>query len=419
MNRENTSKVFNNNAFYIAISIIAAIILWTYIAFINNDTISLSIRNAPVIVNGQETLEEKGLIATSISRDEINLTLSGSSNVVAKIPSSDVYVTIDLDDITKSGSSVGMYQLPYAVHFPGNINSSYVHVSSASVDYITVQVERIETKPIPVRTAYDAVIPEGYQAQPIELSQETITITGPESIVDSISSALVNVADIELTDSYSEDLPFIYLNSSDEQVTSDLVKADVSSIYVHIPVVMVKEVALDVEFTGKNSATDDNITYSIVPSKIEISGSPSRVKDIEKIIIATIDLTDFETELNQKFDITLQDGLDNASGLESADVSINIQGVETRTLTVNEFTALNVTEGYSANITTSSLEIVIRGAKDLIDNIKESDVNVKADVTSLRNATGTYTVPAVIAVGDGKGIDAIGNYTLTVTLTKD
>ena len=419
MTREKLTKVFNSNAFYIAFSIIAAILLWTYIAFIHNDTMTVSIKNAPVVVEGVDEIADRGLIATSFSRDKINLTVSGGNNIVSRISASDVYVTIDLIDIISNGASVGVYQLPYTVHYPNNVNSAYVNIDSASADYITVQIENLITKDIPVRAAYDAVIPDGYQAQPIELGTESISISGPETIVNSISSALVNVAEIELTDTFSEDLPFVYLNNNDEEVTSDLVTANTSTVYVVIPVVMIKEVSLDVEFTGKNSADDNNTSYSITPSRIEISGSPSKIKNIEKISVASIDLTDFESELNQIIDIKLPDGITNVSGTANADVFVRVSGLDTKEVTVTDFSAFNVTQGHSAEVVTKSLDVTIRGKSELIDDITSSDVVVKADLTSLRNATGTYSVPAVITVGSGQGIDAIGNYTLTVTITKD
>ena len=417
MTRDKITKMFSSNVFYIVFSIIAAIFLWIYVVFLRSGTMSMDISNVPVVVTGQEELEDKGLIATSISRDTIDLTIGGSANVVARIPTNEVTVSIDLSDITDSGSSVGIYQLAYTVNYPDNINTSSLSVESASVDYITVKVEKFVSKQIPVKVSYDATVPEGYQVQPIEIDQETIMVSGPESVISQISYAQIDIAMDEITDTYVADLPYIYMSDSGEQIDGELVTSNHETIHVVIPVIMIKEVKLVVDFTGTNSATEDNTRYTVYPETIQISGSPSRVKDLEQISVTTIDLTDFESNFEGEFDIVLPDEIQNLSEEKTAQVTVTISGLSTRNVTATNFETQNLTEGYTADILTDSLDLVIRGKSSDIAGIDSSDIVVTADLSSLRNATGTYTVPAIITVGKDK-VDAVGNYTVTVTITQ-
>ena len=223
----------------------------------------------------------------------------------------------------------------------------------------------------------------------------------------------------ELTDSYSKTLPYVLMDVNDEPVVNELISANVDSIYVVIPVLLVKEVPLDLEFNGFNSATNENMSYSINPATIEISGSPSKINSTDRIVVATIDLTGFEKEFDGDFEINMPSGITNVSNQSTAEVSVRISGLSTRKITVKEFSAANLTPGHNVSFVTTSLDVVIRGERELIDDIDASDIVIEADLTSLRNAVGTYTVPAIITVGSGDGIDAVGEYVVTVTITQE
>ena len=168
-------------------------LFWTYVSFLQKDTISSKFVNVPVVVTGQETLENKGFIATSVNVEKIDLTITGKTSEVMHISGSELYVEVDLKDLAETNTSVGVYQLSYTVHYPDNINPNYVSIESASADYVTVKIEKFSTKTIPVKVVYDAVVPEGYRAEPIEIKQENLVISGPDSVVSRISYAQVTI----------------------------------------------------------------------------------------------------------------------------------------------------------------------------------------------------------------------------------
>lgn len=414
--KEKLSKLINSNGFYVAISIAAAVFLWFYVAFLDNGNMTVSFKGVPVIVTGEEELEDQGLIATSVNVSSIDLNITGKVSEVTRISGKDLSVSLDLSDITEIGTSVGVYQLQYTVNYPDNINSTYVYVDSASADFITVRVEKFTTKTIPITAKYNATVPEGYQAEPVEIRQENIIVSGPDSLVSRISYAFVNIELEELTDTFSAEMPFVYMSEQDEIIDSELLKANLEKVSVLIPVLMTKEVSLTVELTGKNSATDSNTTCTVNPSTIQISGSPSRIRDINEIVVATVDLTSFESSFEEEYDIVLPDDVTNVSKIESVTVNIEVSGLSTEEFTSDNISYINNTTGYKVSIVTKSLDIVVRGKRSDLKDISASDIQIKADLKSLDNATGTYSVPAVITIGDG--VDAVGEYTVTVTITQ-
>ena len=414
MTREKLFKIFNSNGFYIAFSIFAAICLWTYVSFLQKDTISSKFVNVPVVVTGQETLENKGFIATSVNVEKIDLTITGKTSEVMHISGSELYVEVDLKDLAETNTSVGVYQLSYIVHYPDNINPNYVSVESASADYVTVKIEKFSTKTIPVKVVYDAVVPEGYRAEPIEIKQENLVISGPDSVVSRISYAQVTIEEQEITDTFSGEFGYVYMSEDNEYVESELVTANYDKISVTIPVVMIKEIPLALEFTGINSANLNNTVCEISPSKIQVSGSPSVIEDLNEIIIGTLDLTTFAEKYENDIEIVLPEGITNLSEETTASVSVKITGLSTKETTVSNFAVKNNTESYSAEVLTESIILTLRGKSGALDDVSASDITVYADLSSLGNATGTYNVPAVVEIKNADGVDAVGKYNVTV-----
>lgn len=417
MRTDKLTDIFRSKGFYIAFSIFVAILLWTYVAVINNDTMSVEINGAPVIMTGQSELEGREFIATSTNVEKIDLTIAGKPNIVSRLKTRDVTVTVDLSDAARNITSAGVYQLPYTVNYPEGINQAYLTVDSASASYITVKIEKFQTKTIPVRTLSDVVVPDGYQSEPIELKQENLVISGPESDISRISYALVNIETMELTDTYSENLPYNYMSENNEIIETELVRANYETVGVVIPVVVIRDMELNVTFSGSNLIQGVNMEYEISPSSIKVKGSPSRLDSLKTINLGIIDLTSFESEFEDSFEIALPEDIENMSDVTTATVKVRITGMATRKIVVSDISTIGDSQGYKSRVLTDRLEITLRGLKSHIDAVKASDIAVRADLSDLGAATGTYSVPAKIEV-KGNNVDAVGKYTITVQITK-
>ena len=418
MRTDKLTDIFRSKGFYIAFSIFVAILLWTYVAVINNDTMSVEINGAPVIMTGQSELEGREFIATSVNVEKIDLTIAGKPNIVSRLKTRDVTVTVDLSDAARNITSAGVYQLPYTVNYPEGINQAYLTVDSASASYITVKIEKFQTKTIPVRTLSDVVVPDGYQSEPIELKQENLVISGPESDISRISYALVNIETMELTDTYSENLPYNYMSENNEIIETELVRANYETVGVVIPVVVIRDMELNVTFSGSNLIQGVNMEYEISPSSIKVKGSPSRLDSLKTINLGIIDLTSFESEFEDSFEIALPEDIENMSDVTTATVKVRIMGMATRKIVVSDISTIGDSQGYKSRVLTDKLEITLRGLQSHIDAVKASDIVVRADLSDLGAATGTYSVPAKIEV-KGNNVDAVGKYTITVQITKE
>ena len=88
------------------------------------------------------------------------------------------------------------------------------------------------------------------------------------------------------------------------------------------PIVTTADIPLTVEFLDGGGATVDNVTYTISPKSILVSGEPEELSSLKTIVLGTIDLSEVFNAESYTFTIPLSNGLVNQSGIHEAVVSV-------------------------------------------------------------------------------------------------
>lgn len=415
MLKDKFRKIFGSRSFYIVFSVLASVTIWLYVAYIENPDVSINIRGIRVEYLNKDYLSDRKLVISSPKADTVALKIMGKRNTVSKLTNSNISVSVDLSEIKNAGS----YQLAYTVNYPIDVNPADLSVTSRSVDMISMTVDTLIKKDIPVRGTYDGGVAEGYQAEPIEISPDIITISGPKAEVSKVSYAWVSVLRQNITKNVEDDFPFVLMDDNGREVSFDMLTFSQNTIRVKIPVVMVKTIPLMVNLTPGAGADETNSVSTVTPSSITVSGDAETVKNLNQIVLGTIDLSSFLTGTTQTFSIALPNNTNNLTGAEEATVTVNITGLDSKHASVTNIQASNVTDGYSAFVVTKSLDILLRGKTESLGKVSPSQIRVVADLSGLGATTGTFTVLAKVYVDGDASVGAVGEYKVTVKISKD
>ncbi|HHT16388.1 MAG TPA: hypothetical protein GXZ77_01520 [Papillibacter sp.] len=411
--KEKLSKAFSSRIFYIIFSLLASFAIWLYVAYAENPDVSTGISGVRVELRNTDYLTDRGLVVTYVSADTLSLRFLGKRNVVSILSSDNITASVDLAEIKRAGT----YTLPYRMQYPINVAESSVSVTARSADTIIVVVDNLVKKDIPVRGKYDGGVAEGYRAEPIEISPSVITVSGPQEIISRIDHAWVNVLRENISKTVDETVSVVLMDEDGEEVRSENVTLSQSTVEVIIPVVMVKDVPLTVNLTPGAGADERNTVLSISPSYITLSGDAETLNALNQIVLGTIDLKSFALSTSQNFSIAIPNNTQNLTGTVEATVTISVEGLETRRVQTTNIQTTNETEGYNYAIITQSLEVLLRGVANDLEEVEPVNVRVVADLSALGATVGTYTVPAKIYVDGTENVGAIGSYTVTVIAT--
>ena len=421
--QDRINKVLESRVFLIIFSIFVAVAFWIYVEHtLNEDIESRGIR-AEIQYLHPELVTDRRLVITDYETQEVTLRFTGKKNVIDKLyEQGAVRVTADLSNVV----SAGLNSVEYRVTYADGIDARDVTISSRSTqtNYVSIHVEKAFDKQVPVVAEYTglSVAAEGYQAEQPIFVPESVTVYGPQSVVESVAAVRVEVRRENLSKTVTEELAFVAIDADKNVIESDMLTFDRDAISVTVPIRMIKDVVLTINPIYGAGATAENTVVTITPEKLTLTGEGELLSSLNSLTLATIDMTKFESFYTVTLPIVIPNDMVNLTGVNEADVTITITGLETRRVTV-PYTSLQVTNesaGYTADLITASIEVLLRGTTAQLDAITTNNVRIVADLADYGETAGTFTVPAKVYL-DGQFGDcgAVGDYKIAVRVTKD
>lgn len=424
---EMLSRIFSSRVFYIIFSLIISAVLWMYVEINENSPVTHRIDNIPIEFLNEDVFHDRNLVIASISPQTITLTLDCPRSVASRLNSKTVTASVDLANI----SSNGYYPQPYTIVYPSDVNTDLISRTTRSVGRISMTIDIMHKRDIPVEVSYNGGTSSSeYIAETPDFNPKVITVFGPEAIVSQIERARVPIVRENLSTTYTDDLEFVLIDKDGEEL-EDSAYAPLTfsqdTIRVTVPISMLKEVSLTVDFVYGAGATQQNTKYVVNPPFITISGDPDAISDVNSIFLGTIDVTKFDYSYSEAFPIIVQNTFKNESNVLEALVSVDVLGLEIKHLSVTALRVVNTPRDLEPYIITQSVDVRIRGVREELDRLTfqgdmeglTSPLNIRVVADLSGYSSGSQVVPARVYIdGDFGDIGAIGDYKITVSLRK-
>ena len=187
------------------LSVAIAFGLWMYVITYVSYNDENTFYNITVVFEGEAVLHDRGLMLSEKEDATITLVLSGSRSDLAKVNSSNITVKASLTGIYEPGENI---PLTYSISYPGDVPSNAFVEESKNPETVRVSVEKlVSNKEIPVMVKYNGTaVPEGFMCdkENAQLDHNVILISGPGSVADQISQAIIEVDLTEQRESISQ-----------------------------------------------------------------------------------------------------------------------------------------------------------------------------------------------------------------------
>lgn len=403
------------NSFYLVISILVALGIWVYVDITQDITASKEVSNIPVEFQGEDTtLAERGLMLLPDSETSINLKLEGAKSILAQLDTAKLRVQADLSAVTETG----IQTVPCRVIYPEYKFSSRLTATTPTNSFnITIDVGELYSREVEIRCDIQGTVAEGYIAGEPQFTPEKLELRGPQEEVDAVSYAKVSLNIEDATETVDQALPYVLYNEAGEPISGGDIHAVQDEIRVVLPVDVVKELPLEIDFQEFPGLSKNNISYQIEPASIVVSGEASLLNDVDRLVLDSFDLSQLGGNEVYHYVIQLPEGCTNLSSVTRATLTISFIDLIQDTRTATEFQAENVPEGKSVTILTDELTVRIQGTAADVAAVRDRDITVRADLQEVSAASGTYTVPAEILISTGGDVGVVGTYQVTVILS--
>ncbi len=405
---------------YMVLSVLIALLLWSYVGNVGNPEETDTIRNLPVTFTGLDALEARGLMISSGAEQTVSLRVTGRRKAVRSLSAETVNILVNVANITQAGEHTLAYQVTY--NLPGDVSDNSLVILERYPNNVTFTISRLAKREIPIRGTVTGSVAEGYQAGKFSFLPETIEVWGEESIVNQIEYAQVTLDEENMTETYTGDLPYTFITFVDEPLDPVAAKSlvtDVSLVQTTLPIVKLKEVELMVNLIPGGGATSANVKCTISPPSIIVSGSPNDLEPLKSISLGDIDLGKLTGNTTLTYPIPLAAELTNVSGISEAVVTLELTGLVTATIETENIQLINPIEGYTAEAVTQVCQVMVRGSGAALATVTPSQVLVVADLSNAVATSGTQTIPVKVLVNSSSNVGVVGEYSIVVSITKE
>ncbi len=398
----------------ILLSLVIAFGLWLYVVTNVSQEADYTIYNVPVVLSGETLLNERNLMITNISADDVDLTLSGNRSDLAKVNSGNIVLKVDLTTIYEPGKIA----MPYTPTYPPDVPVNALTIENQHPANIYITVEARRNKEVPVEVEWVGATPEGFLSdrENRTLDYSSVTVVGPASVADLIEKAVITVDLNEKMESISQDYRYTLCDGEGNPVDAELITTNVETVHLEVKIQKVKEVTLNVDVIYGGGATEKNTKIDIQPGIIRLSGGSAVLDELgDSITLGKIDLSTIEKSQTLTLPIMLPEGITNLSNVTEAQVEIRFSGLTVKEFVIEDIQAENVPEGLEADIIEEKLTVILRGPAAELAKITEEDIVVKADFTNA--VVGTSTFKATVHFPDTFAtIGAIKSYSVTANI---
>lgn len=416
--KKRTKKIYDSKVFWMIISLLCSLMMWAYVTSQDTTDKNLTFTGIPVEFQGQEELlSERNLSITDVSADSVSIVVKGNRSTISKLKASDIKAVIDVSSITAPNNMTWTYKLV----FPNYVNENEISVVRKNPDTINFTVIKNGSKTVDIKGSFGGTIAEGCVAEEFVFDPKTLTIDGPEEIINKIDHVWVEFGKNQTIDSaYVEEAEFTLRDKNDNIIPKDGLRFSEETVTATQPILKTKELPLNVRFISGGGITESDCDVTIDPSSIKVAGDSRIIDDMESIEIGTIDLSSFSSGYEHTFAIELPDGVQNLTGVSDAKVTVEVNGSHTKTFTTSNIACKGVSNGYHATIDTKEIEVTLRAlSQDALNRVKPEDITVVADLSDYGSTTGQIIANAKVSVAGHDNVGAVGDVRVTVTIYKD
>lgn len=409
---ERISKVL-----YMILSLLISVLFWLYVDNQQGNLVTESYYNIPVEFIGEtDSLVNKGLMLTGGGDASVSLRLSGPRLLMSDLDKSDIRIQVDLSNISASGQ----YTRTFSIDFPDNVDRSKIDVEYQSISSVTVQISALTTRTIPVDVTVVGAVKEPYifRSEQLVVEPKEITISGSEENVEAVDAVRVMVDLSGYTSTMEKEFVYALLDENGAEIDKSTVRASDKKVTVTAPIYMTKTLDLSVKLKESAGSRLENVRWEIRPAgSITVVGDEASLEGKRDIVLGEIDLSTLISDTELTFDIRTPANCENISGITSAAVSVKFVDLAIKPFTVSNITARGLSEGQQVEIITASINVMLRGSSEDLEQITEEDIRIVVDLID-RNDKGIYTVPATIFVDGYDDVGAVGGpYAVAVELT--
>ena len=411
-------------------SLIFAIVVWFLVTNINDPITSVRYTNIPVTLKNTNLITDQGQVYTILDGSDTisSVTIYAPRSIIDSLSQNNVIATADLQELSSLNT--------VSVDVKTNKYFDKIEKIDTSSDMVKLSVERKASKSLALGATTSGSLADGYVIGDVTTEQNMVRISGPESVVNQVASATVDVDVTGFTSNIGTDADIMLLDAEGSVVDSSLISMNIKTVRVNVVIYDTKYVPITYSVGGE-PASGYMFTGEVesTPDTVQIAGRSNTLSSINEIKVddPNIDVSGLTGNLTYTYNLGqyLPSGVTFADEDFSGSVSVvvHVSAVETRTYDVSvsriavngDFAGFNVyvddSEYDTVSLSLSGLPGALGGVSEnsLEGSVSIDDILAANDLTELKAGTYSADVDWILP----EGVTAKGTVSVYVTVEEN
>ncbi len=377
------------------IALLLAVLLW---AVVHMD-ISRTVPQTPVTVTTSSdttqavTIQKSGLDESryhliSIYPASVTLNTKGKQAALKQINTTNVRVYVDLSNVIE-GAQIVPVKVERLKNFPSGVESVTVNPTS-----VTVKIEKILKKEMPVTINLVGTPAEGLQAGTPIIKPNRVHIAMPESRLDLIQSVR---ASVNIDGAKEPVMKQVKLTAYDENGKEIITSISPAVVDVEVPITSpFKTMPLQIQLVGELPEGYSIAFMSQSANQVTVYAPQDVLDRTDFYNGLQIDLSSITSNKTFTLEIPLKPQV-NRIEPGTVDVTLQIVPSETRKFDNMDITLSGENNQYETKVVkppSGKIGITLEGAPGVLDKVHSVDIQAIVDVSNL--PVGSYDLPVIL-----------------------
>lgn len=377
-------KMFRRNLGVKLISFLFAILFWLFVMnqgatdkLLADQTLTI-----PLVANG---LPQNMVVMTQLPLVRVRLQgINPSANI------KDIYAQIDL-----SGGVPGERSYAVTVNTPTGTNVVDLQPSS-----VKLRLDTVEEKTVPVVAKVTGTPAEGYQVGAALVRPSAVNVRGPSSILGTLDKVITEISATGAKDTIEVSRPVSFRDKEGKPIFGPNPSVDILSAYPNTVDVIVpilskglssKMIPLKVTSTG--TPAQGKVLRSLIPSpaSVQVMGTSEALKGFDSLNLGPVDISNLTQDKTFQITsdkVTLPPGVTFFEGTTFSIIAQIGSGVVQKEISGVPVQIKNVGTGLIIDQPASSVNVVVEGFSDVLNNLTSSQIQLWVDATG--QGAGSY-----------------------------
>jgi YbbR domain-containing protein len=357
----------------------------------------------PIVSTNQPT----SAVLLSNLGEVTNIRYFAPVDVADRLSSSSFTATVDLSTTTPhAGTPFATVQVHVQAADPR------VEILDFDPQIIQVQLDPLISKSVPVEVDNGSV-PTGLRPQAPVLSANSVTVSGPESVVGLATSVIARVVIQPSGLDIDQEVPLVAVDAVGNVLSPVRINPQTVRVQIRVGSQQTRTVPVNPRFGGEPSSGFQVSSVTVSPAAVTVEGDSDALAALSEVDTGTVDLTGAVADVTRVVNLVLPAGI-SALGLGTVSVTVHLTPVTASQTFSAGIVLSGARDDRLYSLSSDQILVTLGGSPAALAGIDGQTFSVTVDVNGL--APGSHVLIPTVNLPASLNVISLGPATITVTV---